>query len=77
MTTKHLQSQNKTIYNNSQIFNNQIWMNSKEAALYLRTSIGSLRNMVYRKQLSAKKLGNRLRFKKSELDFMLENSDRI
>lgn len=59
------------------LFNNLEWMDSKEASEYLRTTIGSLRNMVYRGQLPAKKLGNRLRFKKSDLENLLDNSDAI
>lgn len=56
------------------IFNNLKWMNSEEASAYLNTSVGSIRNMVYRGQLPAKKLGNRLRFKKIDLDRLLDNS---
>lgn len=55
-------------------FKNLYWMNSDEASAYLNTSVGSIRNMVYRGQLSAKKLGNRLKFKKSDLDSLLTNS---
>lgn len=76
MNIINLQTQKKTIYNNrNTLFNNLEWMDSREASEYLRTTIGSLRNMVYRGQLPAKKLGNRLRFKKSDLDFLLNNSD--
>ena len=57
------------------LFNNLKWMNSEEASTYLRTSIGSIRNMVYRGQLPAKKLGNRLRFKKTDLDSLLVSSE--
>ena len=59
---------------NNQLFNNLKWMNSEEASTYLSTSVGSIRNMVYRGQLPAKKLGNRLRFKKDDLDSLLINS---
>lgn len=55
------------------IFNNIKWMNSEEASAYLSTSLGSIRNMVYRGQLPAKKLGNRLRFKKIDLDRLLDS----
>ena len=57
------------------LFNNLKWMNSEEASAYLSTSLGSIRNMVYRGQLPAKKLGNRLRFKKTDLDSLLINSE--
>jgi excisionase family DNA binding protein len=56
------------------LFNNLEWMDSKETAEYLRISIGSLRNLVYRGKLPAKKLGNRLRFRKLELDLFINNS---
>jgi excisionase family DNA binding protein len=56
------------------LFNKLKWMNSQEASAYLNTSVGSIRNMVYRGQLPAKKLGNRLRFKMNDLDFILNNS---
>ena len=78
MNIINLQSQKKVIYNKrNMLFNNLEWMDSKEASEYLRTTIGSLRNMVYRGQLPAKKLGNRLRFKKSDLENLLDNSDAI
>lgn len=78
MNIINLQSQKKVIYNKrNTLFNNLEWMDSKEASEYLRTTIGSLRNMVYRGQLPAKKLGNRLRFKKSDLEHLLDNSDAI
>jgi hypothetical protein len=37
--------------NSEMFFNNKIWMDSKEAANYLKISVGSLRNAVYRKQI--------------------------
>jgi hypothetical protein len=55
-------------------FNNKIWMDSKEAANYLKISVGSLRNAVYRKQVLARKFRRRLYFKISELNRLLENS---
>ena len=62
-------------FNKKLLFKNQIkWMNSEEASAYLSTSVGSIRNMVYRGQLPAKKLGNRLKFRRTDLDRLLENS---
>jgi excisionase family DNA binding protein len=55
-------------------FNNLKWLNSKQASIYVNTSVGSIRNFVYRGQLSAMKLGNRLRIKKTDLDFLLVDS---
>jgi hypothetical protein len=47
-TTRYSSSSEK--YNSELFFKNKIWMNSKEAANYLKISVGSLRNAVYRKQ---------------------------
>lgn len=55
-------------------FDNLIWLNSKEAAQFLRRSVGQIRNMVYRGQLKAKKFQGRLLFKKNELHQLIENS---
>jgi hypothetical protein len=56
------------------IFDNRIWVDSKEAADYLRISYGALRNAVYRKQIIPRKFRRRLYFKVSELNRLLENS---
>jgi len=61
-------------FNEKLFFKNLIWMNSEEASAYLSTSVGSIRNMVYRGQLPAKKLGNRLKFRRADLDRLLSNS---
>ena len=64
-----------TLTNDSgMLFYNRIWMDSKEAADYLRISIGALRNAVYRKQIIARKFRRRLYFKASELNRLLEIS---
>ncbi len=55
----------------TEIFDNLKWMTSKEAAFYIRVSTGQLRNMVWRGQITCFKVGNRLRFLKSELDRVL------
>lgn len=44
------------------------WMNTEEAADYLRISVNALRIRIWRKQILAYKFGNRLRFKKSDLN---------
>lgn len=44
------------------------WMTTKEAALYLRVSVGSIKNMVYRGMLSPRKLGRLNRFLREDLD---------
>lgn len=56
------------------LFDNLIWLNTKEAAELLRVSPNSLRIMVCRGEIPSYKLGKRLRFKKSELDELLESS---
>ena len=50
------------------------WLNSKEAAFFLRKSLGALRVMVHRGQIKARKFHRRLYFKKSELNELLESS---
>jgi hypothetical protein len=58
-------------------FNNLIWMNSEEAAFYLRKTVGALRTAVCRGQISAKKFQRRLYFRRKDLDSLLENSQTI
>jgi len=56
------------------LFENLVWLNSKDAANYLRKTVGALRVLVCRGQLKAYKWGRRLYFKKAELDRLLESS---
>jgi len=56
------------------LFENLVWMNSAEAASYLRISYGALRVAVCRKQIFARKFRNRLYFRRAELDRLLEGS---
>ncbi len=58
----------------TKFFDNLTWLNASEAADYLRISIPNLRTKVCRHQIKAYKLGNRLRFKKSELDQLMESN---
>lgn len=58
-------------------FNNLIWMNSEEAAFYLRMTVGALRTAVCRGQIKAKKFQRRLYFKRKDLDSLLENAQTI
>lgn len=55
-------------------FENLVWLNSEEAARYLRKSVGALRVMVCRRQVHARKFRRRLYFKRIELDRLLEAS---
>jgi hypothetical protein len=54
--------------------NNLIWLNTKEAARFLRRSVGQIRNMVWRGQLKARKFRGRLLFEKWALQTLVENS---
>jgi len=57
------------------IFENLMWLNSNEAAAYLRLpSVGMLRVLVCQRRVPFYKLGRSLRFKKSELDRLLDAS---
>ncbi len=56
------------------IYKDLIWLTTKEAAEYLRVSLGSLKNLVYRGFLRPRKLGRLNRFKKEELDRLLDTS---
>jgi hypothetical protein len=55
-------------------FENLVWLNSRDAANYLRKTVGALRTMVCRGQLRTYKWKRRLFFKKTELDKLIENS---
>ena len=61
-------------HNDDQFFEKLIWLNSNEAAQYLRVTPAALRVMVYRGILKPYKLGRRSRFKKIELKRLIESS---
>lgn len=50
------------------------WMDSREAAKYLRKTANALRIMVYRGYLRPRKFRHRLYFRRIELDRLLESS---
>lgn len=56
------------------LFDKLKWMTAKEAAFYLRVSVGQIRNMVYRDQLRSYRVNNRLRFLRSDLDQVVKPS---
>lgn len=56
------------------LFDKLKWMTAKEAAFYLRVSVGQIRNMVYRNQLRSYRMNNRLRFLRSDLDQVVKPS---
>ena len=59
--------------NSSSLFENFIWLNTKEAAEYLRTSPKQIRKWVYQGRVKAYRLlGKSLRFKKCDLDLLFE-----
>lgn len=60
--------------NQQMLFDNLIWLTTKEAATYLRRSVNAIRILVCRRKLRARKFGGKLYFKKVELDELLESS---
>jgi len=58
-----------------QLFENLTWLTSSEAAFYLRLpSVGALRVLVFKRRLPFYRMGRNLRFKKAELDRLLDHS---
>ncbi len=55
-------------------FDRLTWLDSKEAAKYLRKTANALRIMVYRGYLRPRKFRRRLYFRRIELDRLLESS---
>lgn len=83
------EEKNKLLFNSEEqtIFENRIaiehksvslnqlkWLTTSEAASYLRISIGSIKNMVYRGRLAPRKLGRLNRFLREDLDRELNSS---
>lgn len=60
-------------HNDDLLFEKLIWLNSNEAAQYLRVTNGALRLMIYRGILRPHKLGRRNRFKKDDLERLIES----
>lgn len=52
------------------------WLNSEEAAKFLRISVKALRNMTSNGQLPYYKLGRRNRYRKDELETLLRSQKR-
>ena len=55
-------------------FDRLTWLDSKEAANYLRKTANALRIMVYRGYIRPRKFRRRLYFRRLELDRLLESS---
>lgn len=60
-------------HQDSQLFENCIWLNTNEAAEYLRTTPAQIRNWVYQGKVRFFKLFGRLRFKRADLDSLIFN----
>lgn len=56
-------------------FDNLVWLNTEEAARYLRKTVNALRIAVYRRHIKARKFKRRLYFKRVELDKLIETSE--
>lgn len=69
MSDSHMQSSQEHL-----IFENLEWLNSLDTARYLRRSVGQIRNMVYRRQITFRKFNRRLYFRKSDLNRLIEFS---
>ncbi len=73
-----MNSKNSHVLNakSSQIFEIfLIWLNTKEAAEYLRTTPKQIRKWVYQGKVKAYKLLDKsLRFKKTELDLLIKGA---
>ena len=59
-------------FSSDQFFDKLKWMNANEAALYVRVSVGQIRNMIWRGQLKSYKIRNRLRFLRADLDRLMK-----
>lgn len=58
------------------LFENFIWLDTREAAEYLRTTPKQIRNWIYQGKIKAYKLFERnYRFKKSDLDSLLTQGE--
>ena len=53
--------------------NNKVWLNTEEAALYLSTTRKGILNRVHRGDLPAHKMGRLNRYKRIELDQLIEH----
>lgn len=65
----------KKMRDSQKFFENFTWLTSNEAASYLRLpSVGALRVLVCKRRVPFHKLGRCLRFRRAELDRLLESS---
>jgi excisionase family DNA binding protein len=73
--SKYVEEPRKKLWDSTLLFENLTWLTSNEAAQYLRLpSVGALRVLVCKRRVPFHKLGRNLRFKKAELDRLMEAS---
>ena len=73
-STTHLYSKDSEVNSSETLFNNLIWLTTKEASVYLRKSVNALHTLVSRGHIKARKFRNRLYFNKNELAYLIETS---
>ncbi len=56
------------------LFNNLIWITTKEASEFLRKSSHAVRQMVYKGQITARKFHGKLYFNRLELNELIDSS---
>jgi excisionase family DNA binding protein len=71
---EHSSGEEETSERSPLLFDNLIWLTTKEAAVFLRKSNHALRQMLYSGKITARKLHGRLYFKKSELHELVDIS---
>ena len=72
MTYKNPASQDEPVETSDvMVFDKLKWLTSKEAAFLLRTSVGQIRNLVWRGRLKAYHFGTRLRFLRRDVENLL------
>lgn len=59
---------NTEVHSSELLFDKLKWLTTKEAAFYLRTTVGAIRTRVCRGTLQAYRHGRELRFLRSDLD---------
>jgi hypothetical protein len=74
---------NKLVKNTGALFENSEWLTTKEAAIYLRKistvgepSANAIHKLVARGTIRRRKFAGRLFFKKKELEYLLESSQK-
>jgi len=76
------ESKHKNSDSSEKLFDNLVWLSTKDAAIYLRKfrkidgtpSEGAIRTAIWRGSLKARKWQRRLYIKKADLDRLLQNS---